>query len=287
MNLRLFPVAPAFLIAATQIPLAAAQLQLVGNDINGILYNVATSNGVASMPRATRIDYLTGITYDLSQRTMYGLTAYASMPPNFILKINPATGTYASVGLTGLDHIFEGDLSLNPLTGQLFGMADAPNAPFGPFNLFRMDLVTGGSATIVGALPSSNSPDYSAMAFDNLGKLFIVNTGGSGNSTLLTIDPSTAAVLALVTLDVNLGYTAGMAIDPFSGVAYLADGGTQGTDSLYQLDLTSGQTTLVGQLGLTDGLAGLTFIPEPTPMALASSGALLYAALRRRINGRQ
>lgn len=252
--------------------LAAAQFQLIGNSATffgepSLIYNRDVETGVASNPRNTGIGHLTGIAADPFSGSLYGLTTFGSSPANSLVRINPLTGAFTTVGATGLQHIYEGDLAFSPVTGQLFGLQDSPNAPNGPINFFRLDVNTG-TATVIGTLPASAFSDYSAMAFDSAGNLFVVNTAeGSGSSTLLTVNPNTGAILRSVTMNVALGAAAGLTFDPTTGVAYLA-GGDDVTNSFYRLNVGTGQASLIGQLHITEGLAGLAFIPVPEPSAL-------------------
>ena len=73
------------------------------------------------------------------------------------------------------------------------------------------------------------------------------------------MNPLTGALLTSLVMNVNLGGVAGMAFDPVTGVAYVADGGFGGTNMLYSLNTLTGTATLIGPLGINSGLAGLAF----------------------------
>jgi DNA-binding beta-propeller fold protein YncE len=115
------------------------------------------------------------------------------------------------------------------------------------------------------------------MAFDAAGSLYVIDTS---LDELLKVNKGTGAVVSIQPLSVPLGAWAGMAVDPTSGAFYVADGGTGGTGLLYTMNPADGQLTPVGSTGVANGLAGLTFLPEPTTGALWIS--LLSLLLRRR-----
>jgi hypothetical protein len=254
-----------------------AQTPLLGNDADGVIYDVNSATGAATNPRATGINFLTGITFG-TNGTLYGLTTFASAPANSLVSINPSTGAPTTIGATGLSSIFEGDLAFDPTTGILYGALDAPSAPSAPYRLFTINPANG-AATIVGNFTVIN--DISALAFSAGGALYALNTG---NEQLHTINKSTAATISTVNLSVALGTSAGMAFDPATGTLYVADGAGAGTDNLYTLNTTTGLMTLVGSTGLSNGLAGLAFVPEPSSLLLAAfaSFAILLGQRRTR-----
>jgi len=83
---------------------------------------------------------------------------------------------------------------------------------------------------------------------------------------------------------VNLGAAAGLAFDPLTGTAYLADGAEGATASLYTLDIGTGFATLIGSTAAPVGIAGLTFIgvPEPSSIFMAGLGVFAMRCFLRR-----
>jgi DNA-binding beta-propeller fold protein YncE len=261
-------------IALALLPGAARAGSLIGNSFDGTLYNVNPATGAATDPRSTGLINLAGIA-TRSDGALFGLTAVGGSPEaNALFRIDPTSGTATLVGPTGLSEIIEGDLAFNHTTGTLYGIQEVNTTV--TRGLFTIDPATG-AATIVGDInaPNPNS-DLSGMAFDSSGRLFVLDTAGS----LLRVDPATAQVISSVNLSIPLGTTAGLTFDPTTGVAYVADGGTGGTNSLYTLDVTTGALTLVGSTGLSNGLAGLAFaelgvvVPEPSSLISALSAAM-------------
>lgn len=135
-----------------------------------------------------------------------------------------------------------------------------------------------GNATVVGSMGADG--DMSAMAFNSVGTLFVIDTTAGANR-LLTVDVNTGAISSSQPLSVNLGGASGMAFD-LNGNCYVGGGGG-GTASLYSLDTSSGTLTPIGMLGIPDRLSGLSFqsVPEPSSMLLSSAFCWI---LRKRLS---
>ena len=257
------------------LPLPSSFAHLYGNDYNsGVLYDINTTTGAATNPRGSGATFLAGIAFDPAGN-LYGLTTFSSSPANSLVRINPTTGVATLVGATGLSNIFEGDLAFNPLNGNLYGIQNVPTA--GARNLFQINPTTG-LATTIGSLGGSG--DYSALAFNNVGVLFTIDSGVTGNSVLDTVNPLTGAVLTSVTMNVDLGSAVGLAFNPATGTAYVADG--VGTNTLYTLNPLTGVATPIGALGVTS-LAGLAFrpVPESSTGAIIGAGVLTLLGVQR------
>ncbi len=249
---------------------------LLGSGFSGpsgaVLYDVDPFSGSAGNPRSTGIDNLVGIA--LSNGTLYGLNnSAAATDANSLFVINRATGQSQQIGATGLANISEGDLASDPTTGVLYGMYDVQA---GARKLFTMNTSTAAATP----LPSSLAGDPSAMAFNTSGTLFVLDTG---LQRLVTVNKTTGATLSSVALSAALGATAGMSFDPASGALYVADGESGGTDRLYTLNTTTGVLSEIGSTGLANGLAGLSFVPEPSSLLLLMLGAGAVLARRRSV----
>lgn len=251
--------------AFTLAPQATRAAELLGTDFDGLLYDINFLTGTASNPRDTGIGALSGIAMSPGGE-LFGFDAAA----NILFQINRATGASTPVGFMGLD-VTEGDLDFQPGTGTLFGVQTQ-----GADRLFTIDVATG-FATAVGTIIAGG--DISAMAFADDGTLFALDTM---NDALYTIDPATGAILTTVGLVGDpLGNAAGMDFDPVTGWLVVADGGytTQGTPTgtnmLYSIDIPTGFLIPHGPTGLTFGLSGLEFVPEPGSLGLLALGVLL------------
>jgi DNA-binding beta-propeller fold protein YncE len=207
-----------------------------------VLYDVNPTTGAVGNPRPTGINYLVGIAF--STGNLYGLSASAAASnPNSLYTINQATGQAQWVGTTGLFNISEGDLATDPTTGVLYGLYDVQT---GARKLFALNANTAAATVLPGSLPG----DPSAMAFDSSGMLFVLDTS---LQRLLTVNKTTGATLTDIGLSASLGATAGMAFDPATGVLYVSDGESGGTNRLYTLNTVTGVLGDVGPTGLANG----------------------------------
>ena len=257
------------------VPVAQAT-PLFGSSFTGaegaVLYDLDPSAGQVANPNSAGIAYLVGIAFS-PNGVLYGLSNAADPDdPNSLFTIDPDTGISQPVGATGLGNIIEGDLAFDPTTGIPYGLY---NLDIGQRQLFTIDTQTG-AATVI---PGSLSGDASAVAFDSTGMLHVIDTS---LQELLTVDKTTGATLTATSLSTALGSVAGMDVDPATGVFYVADGESGGTDALYTLDATTGELTEIGSTGLVDGLAGLAFLPEPTSLLLLAVGVVAMRARKRR-----
>ena len=241
-----------------------AEWTLVGCGTNSLLYDVDPLTGAVSNMRDVGTTPLVGISLSPAGQ-LYGLAFNQDL-----YTIDPVSATSSLVGYLGFQ-IGEGGLAFDPTSGVLYGMSHTID---GVRHLFTIDPQTG-LGTDVGPVPQTDL-DPSAVVIDEAGTLYILDTY---NDELLTVDQTDGDVLSSISLSRSLGSIAGMDFHPDSGVFYVADGGGAGTDSLYTLDVVTGQLTLMGSTGLSQGLAGLEFIPEPATLLLVVFAA---TALPRR-----
>lgn len=223
-----------------------------------ILYAVNPGSGAASNPRPISIDFLVGIEVGASG-VIYGLSNSAADVPNALFTINPATGAAQLVGPTGLAGVAEGDLAFDPISGELYGCYNLLGT--GQRQLFTINLGT----AVATPRPISLAGDPSGLAFGLDGTLYAIDTN---LQQLLTVDKTTGQTLTIKSLSRPLGSTVGMDTDPATGILYVADGESSGTDKLYSLDPGTGTLTEIGPTGLANGLAGLAFLPEPNTLLL-------------------
>ena len=231
---------------------SALAAPLYANDFAGNIYDINLTTGAATNARKAT-SALIGIA-GLGD-SLYSVQI--TLGPDYLIRIDPATGAATQVGeITGISNPYEGDLAFDPITTGLFAVNDA-NA-LGERLLYTIG--PDGASTQIG--PIATGGDHSAMAFDAAGHLFVLDTAAGGK--LIRVDPTNANQISSVPLSIPLGDTAGMAIDPDTGIAYVADGNVRGTNNLYTINLNTGQLMLVGSTGLANGLAGLTFFLPDT-----------------------
>jgi hypothetical protein len=248
-----------------------------------VLYDIDPLTGNTTNGRSLGIRLMAGIATQPGTGSLFGLTTFGSTPASSLIHIDISNGATITIGPTGLPQLVEGDLAFSPINGFLYGVQDTGTNGT-QRNLFRISPTTG-VATIVGSI--GGAAGYSALAFTSTGTLYTIDTAGTGNSLLETIDQNTGAILTTTMLNVNLGPAAGLAINPLSSVAYVADGGGSGaTNMLYQLNLNSGILTSIGPTAAPYGLAGLTLVsvPEPSSVVLMTSTLLFFGGIffRRR-----
>ena len=270
----------AFALVAIAGPAAAVQL-LGASFTDGILYDVDPATGAATNPRPIDVPWcgeacediavsnVAGIEWESPGRFALVTTVSNEEFPSALMRAAIADPLVPEHAIDALGvQIGEGDLALDPESGDLFAMG-LTNL-IAPFTLVRIDPQA--SASVVGEIGFS---DVSGLAFDAAGTLYALDTGAD---QLLVLDPDDASTLSSVALSRPLGAVAGMDFDA-EGTLWVADGGTGGTNSLYTLDPATGALDEVGPLGLASGLSALA-APEPEASLLAAI-ALLALALRR------
>lgn len=158
-----------------------------------------------------------------------------------LLSIDLGTGATSLIGAIGFGDVEA--LSFQPGTGVLFGLDDSSD------QLITIDTTTG-AGTAVGSL--GNSFSDAALAFAGSGSSLF---GGSdlGDNGVYSIDPNTGAATFL----------SDTGNDPFAmaflnGVMYgVSDDG--GPDNLTTIDLVTGVSMEVGDLGISGDEGDLTF----------------------------
>ena len=224
------------------------------------LYNINTTTGAATNPRPPAAEAVpAGIAFSPMSPggTLYELTTLYPLPT---FTADPTSGTLYFLDRK-LGDLY--DVSITGGSGALLTLsAGGVLQSLNPTVLEKYTRVF----TVPTTLPQ---PWLAAMAFDSHGNLYIVD---SNNSALihLTVNGTTVTYVrsfSIPNLPTTYTYTQGLAIDPWSGVAYYADGGT---NTLYTLDLTTGTMTEIGPLtgvypyyDYEDGLGGLTFVESP------------------------
>ena len=213
------------------------------------------------------LDQPMGIAYDPYRDLLYASTTHAGLLGKVVIEVNRLTGQRIashSVGLAGFTSAAEGDVAFDPLTGNVFALRSG-----GSIHIWNSL-----SKTVVGSFTLPESNDYSCLAFDPSGNLWLIdpNSRVADAPQLFRINKSTGAILETRTLSVKIGVVAGLAFHPVTGEAFLADA-CIGDDlclgnRLFTIDVATGTLTLVGEMG--HRICGLAFVPNGSQTPVGS-----------------
>lgn len=255
-----------FTAASLSLGLCAASTAraevMLGVTWSNVLYDIDTSTGAATNPRAIAgmPGLAMGITYGATSSDVFVLLTSARL-----YRVNSVTGAatlVANTGYTGL--LFEGDVRYNRADGMLYGLH--PQNVSSSHEYLVIDPATG--ATEVRSIVADDLSllgDLQGMAFDhNTGTGLILDEWGqSSPGKIHRINLATGALLSTVLLDVNLSGLGSLEFGA-DGNLYLVDGNDWAGPNcgLRRVDLATGTTTLIGTPAPTD-LSGLASIPAP------------------------
>jgi hypothetical protein len=242
--------------ALNAVPAGPAAAGLVGIGGDNVLYDVSTSTGALTNPRPVG-NKVNMIAFS-SSGTLYGVSqgTPTDIPPGGrLFTINTGSGTPTLVATLDTWVFTEGDIAFDPSSGLLYAVDSGGQ-------LWTIHTTTG-VGTVIGSIAPNF--DLSAMAFDAVGDLYVVNSFGP---TLLKVNKNTAAIISTVALAPVNQEVGGLAFDPGSGTLYHASG-----FSSFKLSTVvpgTGAATDVGPLGVS--IWGLTFVPQPTPARSSTWG---------------
>ena len=244
------------LCAATVTP-AIAGLLGITEGRNAVLYDINESTGAASNPRPV------GNNVNSIAVSPAGVIYGAS--PGFQSDV-PTTGRLYTITVTGaptqvatLDQLVatEGDIAFDPTTGILYGVDSQGE-------LFTINTATG-ACTAVGDVSAGNI-DISAMAFDDAGDLYVVDSFGP---TLLKLNKANAQVIS--SKQIISSQSMGVMNPDVGGLLFRPGDGTlfhaAGTSSVLYKVAASGLATTIGPIAVQDGISGLAYLPDTLPTA--------------------
>lgn len=239
-------------------------------------------SGTAIMGLQTN-EELVGIDLRPATGELYGLGSFSN-----VYKINTATGMATAAGpsfspaLSGtsfgfdfnptVDRIREvsnadQNLRLNPITGGLAAMDTALSYAAGDPNF-------GVNPNIVHAAYTNNVAGATSTT------LYVVD---SGLDTLVIQNPPNNGVLNTVgALGTDVTELGGFDISGATGIAYMAIRDAQlARTTFWTVNLTTGQATMVGEVGGGSIITAMSIVPAPGGLALGLAGAGLIARRRR------
>lgn len=156
-----------------------------------------------------------------------------------LISIDPATGAGTLIGATGVTAL--PGLAVNS-NGVLFGV-DLDG------EVYIIDAATG-QATLAFDTRFFN---IRALAFDEAGRLY-----GAASNALLRFDPATGRITVIGQTEVALR---GLAFDPIDGSLWGSSGGF-GVAGIYRINVETAEATLVGEVGLGEGVPDIHFDSE-------------------------
>lgn len=154
---------------------------------------------------------------------------------------------------------------------QSFGYAVNSDDEFDADQLLRVNLFSG-NTEFIGPLPTSLE-DVEGLAFAPDGTLYAVD---NATKAVFVINPVTVSALPVGNRRPNLGFSTASNLD--FGMTFTCDNRlllvAEETQSLYEIDITSGQASVVGQSGgLGHPMTAIAHYGNRT-VSLASGGAL-------------
>ncbi len=257
----------------------AETLYAVDYPASATLYTVDETSGALTAVGPVGFDNVGDLTSDDVSR-LWGI----QITTNSLLSINPTTGAGtlgpAITGTAGSPAGGPGfpivSLAYDPLNATLYGNTSVSFGGATADELYSINTTTG-AATALGLIGENS---VYALGFSQAGSLY----GVDGNCNLVSINTGTGAgtVVGSTGLAPNGGCGVYDMASGLDGTMYLAD---TFSESLYDVNLGTGGTTLIGPYGSTTnvvGLAVLSTTPEPGTVALFATGmVMMWLGMRR------
>ena len=179
---------------------------------------------------------LSGTGYDValaSEKTFYASSG--AQNTGNILTIDPLTGAGTTLGPSLFNEVTS--ISINPLDGKIYGLV----AGTGSFQLLKINAAEGDAHVYF----TINIPQMASIAFDTTGVLYSITRTGD----LYTIDLTDGTTTFVVNA---AGSYLGMAFHPETNELWATTRAVTnpGRETIFKVNLTTGDTTIVGRTGL-------------------------------------
>jgi len=241
------------------------------------LYTVNETSGALTAVGPVGLDNVGDLTSDLVSK-LWGI----QITTNSLVSIDPFTGAGTlGPGITGTTAAVGGpafpivSLAYDPLNDTLYGNTSVAFGGETADELYSIDTATG-AATAIGLIGENS---VYALGFSQAGSLY----GVDGNCNLVGINTGTGAgtIVGSTGLAPNGGCGVFDMASGLDGTMYLAD---TFSESLYDVNLGTGGTTLIGPYGSVTNVVGLAVLatPEPGTVVLFATGMVMIGLGTRR-----
>ncbi len=204
--------------------------------------------------------------------------------------INTSNGQATQVGLAGLFSLsgMSFGVDFNPVPDRIRVVSDADqNLRLNP-NDGSLTMADGTLAFATGDVNQGQNPNVVGAGYTNsfAGSMTTTLYGIDSNLDILVIQnpPNNGTLNTVGGLGVNTTATVGFDIAFPGNAAFAAFQAPGGFSSLYNVNLATGNSTLVGAIGQGQVITGLAVaaVPEPSTIALVGFGIAAFALRRRR-----
>jgi hypothetical protein len=228
--------APLLAVQATALP--GDVLMATSAPVNPSLLSIDPTNGgvLGNVPITNEEALFGGLTFDGS--ALYSIDGYNDGLPDRSFRIDPATGTGAVIGDTGLNWNFR-SVEIHPQSGVLYATTDN--------RLYVLDKTTGAAGPVAN-ITGATLDQATALAIDATGKAYMTDIGGQG---LFTLDLASGVLTHLGNLALApSGWFQDLAFDS-AGTLW----GVWWTGGLYTIDTATPSATLKLASGSYGGIA--------------------------------
>lgn len=250
----------AALLAFTLCPTHA---QLFTSDVNDDTLVRVEDDGTTSTVGSFGVGNVSGMFYHELSQTLYGLDNGSD---NLVI-INTHSGAASPVGALGTNVRNQAGLTFDANSGTTYfirGNGSGATTPFSA-NLFTINLATGAASSVGN---SGISGQTVGLAYDNANDiLYAITNNASGdatnNNSLFTVNTSNGSMTRIGALGIEIS-NGGLTFDQEGRLVMIRQ---NNPDSLYEINTSTGASSLITNLPNGTNGTALSLIPEPTTAA--------------------